>query len=79
MPEIPPAVAEERRRWIKWLYATGYPFDWHATTPPPCTPEELAAVWREREPGGNDQSLEEWAATIREEAHWAEGSLAAAE
>ncbi|ETK36160.1 hypothetical protein [Microbispora sp. ATCC PTA-5024] len=67
------AAREERRRWVEWLQATGYPFDWHTTTPPPCTPEDLAAVWRERETGGDDQSVEEWAAMVREEARWESG------
>ena len=67
------AASEERRRWVEWLQATGYPFAWYTTTPPPCTPEDLAVVWREREPGGADQLVDKWADTIREEARWHSG------
>lgn len=76
--EIDDSVSEVQERWVDWLTATGYPFDWQGIATdevgggkPPCTAEELAGShWRREHAEGNvspDDSVEEWLESVRSE------------
>lgn len=71
-------LAKLQRKWVDWLTATGYPFDWQGIGDsdvgggkPPCTAEELArSHWDREHAEGNlspDDSVEEWLESVRSE------------